>query len=354
MQECVVKDFSDDDDELLSRAIENYETTSNPITNNAERVIPVVTSEGELGSPLSRFRPGYLWVSDLTRQNWCEQQLYYSFTVPSVVEENPVMTEGSSLHLARELAVHDVVQVKVTSNEDIWAIKVLNLLSSLVSLLNGQTIAREVPIFGAPFNEDVFIVGLIDELRFDPSSFQLDLWEFKTRKYKSMPSKSQQAQHRLQVMLYKKLFDDLVKGKLSKEVIAKHLKLDLNRTFGSDIQETIDGKGMTGTNLHQLLDVLFHRIQCITCIREIGIEYEHQSSKESIGIHSVDYNDEELVMLFRDYLQFWRGQREVRGVDIEEAWKCQSCDFADVCDWRKLKAEQYSKVGNSKSKVTHK
>lgn len=53
------------------------------------------------GSPLERFRPGYLWVSDLTRQNWCEQQLYYTFTVPTVVEENPVMTEGSSLHLAR-------------------------------------------------------------------------------------------------------------------------------------------------------------------------------------------------------------------------------------------------------------
>ena len=237
-----------------------------------------------------------------------------------------------------------MVQVKVTSNEDIWAIKVLNLLSSLISLLNGQTVAREIPIFGAPFDEDVFIVGLIDELRFDPTSFQLDLWEFKTRKYKSMPSKSQQYQHKLQVMLYKKLFDDLVKGKLTKQVIAKHLKLDLSRTFGSDIQDTIDGKCLTGTNLNQLLDVLFLRIQCMTCIGDIGIEYQHQGSKESLGMHSVNYDDEELEKLYKNYLQFWRGQRSVEGVDIEEAWKCQSCDFADVCDWRKQKAEQYSQV----------
>ena len=51
--------------------------------------------------PLERFRPGYLWVSDLTRQHWCEQQMWYSLTLPVIVEENPVMTEGSNLHLAR-------------------------------------------------------------------------------------------------------------------------------------------------------------------------------------------------------------------------------------------------------------
>ena len=52
-------------------------------------------------SPLERFRPGYLWVTDLTRQNWCEQQLYYSFTIPTTAEENPAMIAGSDYHLAR-------------------------------------------------------------------------------------------------------------------------------------------------------------------------------------------------------------------------------------------------------------
>lgn len=51
--------------------------------------------------PLHQFRPGYLWVSDLSSQSWCEQQLYYKFTVPGIVEENPAMTKGTNLHLAR-------------------------------------------------------------------------------------------------------------------------------------------------------------------------------------------------------------------------------------------------------------
>jgi hypothetical protein len=51
--------------------------------------------------PLQQFKPGYLWVSDLSSQSWCEQQLYYKFTVPGIVEENPAMTKGTNLHLAR-------------------------------------------------------------------------------------------------------------------------------------------------------------------------------------------------------------------------------------------------------------
>lgn len=54
-------------------------------------------------SLLERFRPGYLWVTDLTKQNWCEQQLFYTFTIPTVavVEDTPVMKAGTDFHLAR-------------------------------------------------------------------------------------------------------------------------------------------------------------------------------------------------------------------------------------------------------------
>ena len=69
--------------------------------NDADSLEDCTDKYTDTRTPLERFRPGYLWVSDLTRQHWCEQQLWYSFTVPGIVEENPVMTEGSSLHLAR-------------------------------------------------------------------------------------------------------------------------------------------------------------------------------------------------------------------------------------------------------------
>ncbi|XP_061197682.1 exonuclease V-like [Saccostrea echinata] len=289
-------------------------------------------------SPLGKFRPGYLWVTDFTRQNWCEQQLYYTFTIPTIAEENPVMTAGTDL--ARELATHDIVKVAVQSNEDIWAIKLLNLHSALLAFLNGGKIAREVPVFGNPFGGNIFVVGLIDELRFDPSNYTIDMVELKTRQSSSLPSKAQRKQHNFQVMLYKTLFDDLVKGRVSKDFIASSLRIDLHKELGEPIKEHAEKQFVVIKNLNDLMDLIFHKIQTLTCINQILIEYVHQKSKQTINHVEVEYDVSEISRLYEQYLQFWRGNREAVGVEIEDAWKCQRCDFQSICDWRKRKTEE--------------
>jgi hypothetical protein len=52
-------------------------------------------------SPLERYRGGYLWVTDLVNQIWCEQQMFYKLTMPAIVKESPIITAGQHLHLAR-------------------------------------------------------------------------------------------------------------------------------------------------------------------------------------------------------------------------------------------------------------
>ena len=79
----------------------NVDADSEPVNITTDSHSIQTENTGDSRTPLERFRPGYLWVSDLTRQLWCEQQMWYSFTLPGIVEENPVMTEGSNLHLAR-------------------------------------------------------------------------------------------------------------------------------------------------------------------------------------------------------------------------------------------------------------
>ena len=39
-------------------------------------------------------------------------------------------------------------------------------------------------------------------------------------------------------------------------------------------------------------------------------------------------------------MQWWRGDRPAQGVEIEEAFKCRSCDFADDCEWRLKKVDE--------------
>lgn len=89
------------EDNKTQCSTESGKTFSSEHSHIQVKVLEFCDKQNDVISPLQKFRPGYLWVSDLTRQNWCEQQLYYTFTVPGLVEEKPVMTEGSSLHLER-------------------------------------------------------------------------------------------------------------------------------------------------------------------------------------------------------------------------------------------------------------
>ncbi|KAL9083386.1 MAG: hypothetical protein Q9165_008536 [Trypethelium subeluteriae] len=42
----------------------------------------------------------------------------------------------------------------------------------------------------------------------------------------------------------------------------------------------------------------------------------------------------------RDGMRWWRGEREARGVEVEEAFKCGYCEFAEGCEWRMGKVEE--------------
>ena len=40
-----------------------------------------------------------------------------------------------------------------------------------------------------------------------------------------------------------------------------------------------------------------------------------------------------LKSYLEENLQWWRGERDAKGVELSEAWKCRSCDFRDDCVW---------------------
>lgn len=40
------------------------------------------------------------------------------------------------------------------------------------------------------------------------------------------------------------------------------------------------------------------------------------------------------------YLAYWEGKRGCQGVDIEEAWKCHSCEYQESCAWIARKTKE--------------
>ncbi|PHH86843.1 hypothetical protein CDD83_9680 [Cordyceps sp. RAO-2017] len=66
----------------------------------------------------------------------------------------------------------------------------------------------------------------------------------------------------------------------------------------------------------------------------LRVQYVHREDGRQLDVHDFPVSRQALDDYLDGYMAWWRGDREARGVDIEEAFKCRSCDFAADCSWR--------------------
>ncbi|XP_076055784.1 exonuclease V-like isoform X3 [Oratosquilla oratoria] len=55
----------------------------------------------------------------------------------------------------------------------------------------------------------------------------------------------------------------------------------------------------------------------------------HQRTHEM----QVEYDEKWLFKKMDGYLEYWLGHRSAQGVDVEEAWKCHTCNYQKDCSW---------------------
>ncbi|XP_053562267.1 exonuclease V [Bombina bombina] len=290
-------------------------------------------------TPLQKYKMKYLCVTDLCSQMWCEQQMVYGYEIPELEQEKPpVMNAGASIHLARELELHDVVSVKTQTKEDVWAIKFLNVLSMIPILQSGGNV-REFPVFREL--EGVLLVGVIDELGYT-SKGQLELRELKTRANPSLPGCAQSKQHNFQVSVYKILFDGMVMGLLQPEIFVQHLHLRLDQKLGPQVADHSRKVGLTVSTFGDILELIclnlrFSELPMIDCLK---LEYCYQEDSSLLGCEMLNFEEQNVMDRLHFLLSYWKGGRELQGVDIEEAWKCRTCSFVEICEWRNTKAKE--------------
>ncbi|XP_067306735.1 exonuclease V isoform X1 [Pseudorasbora parva] len=287
-------------------------------------------------SPMQRFLKQHLSVTLLCDQSWCEMKTVYSLLKPYLKRKDLQRTEvkiGKDIHLSRELEIQDVVPINILTREDAEAIKLLNMLHMIPRLESGERV-REFPVFG--LQEGVFVMGVIDELMYNQKG-ELVLHELKTRKHNSMPSSAQDKVNCFQVALYKLLFDGLVRGEVKKDHVLNQLKLRSTQVLGAGVQAHAKSIGVQVTTFEELVDALLITVSCsdLPCVDLLQLEYYHQGSSGPIGTRVAPYNEAQLRAELQHYLAYWTGQREPKGVDIEEAWKCRSCLYEQTCDWIK-------------------
>lgn len=69
-------------------------------------------------------------------------------------------------------------------------------------------------------------------------------------------------------------------------------------------------------------------------------EYRASGSGSVIGSKTFVYDAGLLDAYLKKTMAWWKGERMPQGVEIEEAFKCRICEFAEVCTWRKDKIEE--------------
>ncbi|OAL45104.1 hypothetical protein IQ07DRAFT_604601 [Pyrenochaeta sp. DS3sAY3a] len=340
-------------------------------------------------SPLKRFRTKPrkpLSVTDLVSPAWCELQYSYILYKFGRKPRTKAMQTGSRIHQRLEDEVHTTVPVQVQTKEDRFGLRIWNTISGL-RCLRQTGLTRELEVWGIV--DDQVVNGVIDELSYQcpdaafegstrnpkarnggtreimpsdqPSILEalqtaervpgprIYITDVKTRSVHSTPSGASLRPTWMQLMLYRKLLEDLSMNTVDAEIIFRRYDLMPLENFTDVFMQEVggicpDNETTKFPNLLSLWSLLITEMQNVLPAASISpilrAEFRFAATGDVIGSELTMYESEIIDQYIATVMAWWTGERDAQGVDIEEAFKCRMCDFADECSWRKTKVEE--------------
>lgn len=220
-----------------------------------------------------------------------------------------------------------------------------------------------------------FFQGRSNEINHPSSAFakKIYLTDVKTRTKATLPTGAALRPPMMQLMLYHSLFVGLASNNVSADVIFRRYNLDSAASFTDsfvsevsaldfnfvensniDDENAAASLGSVGeivgelaqhnnlTLMWQLMVQEFQRtVPDPSCVGKVlCAEFVHAREQVVLGSKCFAFDEEELQQYVADEMQWWKGERSAKGVEIEEAYKCRMCEFAEECTWRKEKIEE--------------
>ncbi len=184
---------------------------------------------------------------------------------------------------------------------------------------------REVQVYG---DIDGFkIVGKIDQLEIKDN--EVVVQEDKTRSNDNIPSDAQILTHKAQVMLYRKLLDDMSAARYSAVSFRNAYRtssLKITSEFTRQLESMQVARDLLG--LEPITDAFFSAAEKLGRISDtLYIRYINQYSGKQIKLEKVNYTDEEMSTMLQFTMKYWKGERAAMPVPQDEKWKCNFCAF---------------------------
>ncbi|CAI6335002.1 unnamed protein product [Periconia digitata] len=186
--------------------------------------------------------------------------------------------------------------------------------------------------------------------------------DVKTRGVRNIPKGASLRPTRMQLMLYRKLLEALSLNTVDAETVLRRYNLAPLQTFsdsfmleagnldrmeteedGVDLSNPSDlNELQTHPNLLSLWSLMIQEFQrVVTSISDVlRVEFRYSKTGDIIGNEFIVHEPETVDAYSVDEIKWWQGNREAKGVEIEEAFKCRMCDFAEICTWRQAKIEE--------------
>ncbi|GAB1743455.1 hypothetical protein NU219Hw_g9284t1 [Hortaea werneckii] len=196
------------------------------------------------------------------------------------------------------------------------------------------------------------------------------LIDVKTRQSKSLPPQGSQTRPTYyQLMMYHRLFSTLATNGVDAERVFNRYRVEPDRTFsdtfiaqmstfdtGTDVDLAEDewvphdafqdsvSEILAHNTLAALWSLMMQEFQKVVPANSVSslltAEYRAPGTGDLMGKRSFVFDAERLDSYVQDEMRWWKGERETKGVEIEEAFKCQICEFAPNCTWRNTKVEE--------------
>ena len=323
------------------------------------------------------------------------------------------MREGSKVHKKLEDEVHTTVKVDIMTKEDGFGLRLWNLVQGLRTLRDiGLT--RELEVWGMvdgnlvngvidsvsyqnpnpKFEEELSS----QESQLDPeqsslidyfppkgkddegrSRRKIYLTDVKTRGTLVKPTNVVIRPAKVQLLLYHRFLSDMAAGRLDYIKVCRRYGLDVDEPFSdafiaqignlhdeifvdassSDPESSAPPEPdlVKYSNLRELLSLVKEEVQLTFPEGEdslghmLRVQYIYRVDGRAIEAYDFPVSKEKLDIQLNKYMAWWRGERKARGVAIEEAFKCHSCEFAADCSWRQEMDQELAEKARQKSRA---
>jgi exonuclease V len=273
-------------------------------------------------SVLNDLHKNNIRVSDIASQYWCERQMEYNYRYGQKITRE--IKEGKTIHEELESEVNVPILLQPKNYADVMY-KIMCTNVEALKALRAKKKTREVQVYGSVGGYT--IVGKIDQLELIDGSVVIS--EDKTRANGNIPSDAQQLVHKIQVIVYKKMLDDLKEGLYGYQnyEAAYHIN---SLQITDEFKRQLDAMKIDGSmqDIPSMAKKFFNEVKSFDAISEsLYIRYIDQFTGKEIKSHKVQYNKEEMDGIMKYILKYWNGERQSMPVPENESWKCRFCVF---------------------------